>query len=163
MVKGKWIKHFTDGSTEEGSDHNIAFGNASWTRGRLEDISKVELTNGAYNAILEVPKTEWLQFDRLQAMATIGKNILPTRQYRVIQALIKPEHVGSYLLVGQSRIGKTFFWKLAKTLDSSITNDSYRNIIKDAIGPADVDKWFSVVVYSDHPPIYLLSERGTVR
>lgn len=91
---GAWIKIFTDGSRESGTDGQIESGKASWSRGRLDSIDHVLLFDGFNSAILKVPNTNWHQFDRFVAPVSTYGTVIPSRVARVVQAEIKPHHVG---------------------------------------------------------------------
>lgn len=91
---GAWVKIFTDGSRESGTDGQIEGGKASWSRGRLDSIDHVLLFDGFNSAILKVPNTDWHQFDRFIAELKGYGKIIPSRVARIIQAEIKPHHVG---------------------------------------------------------------------
>ncbi len=90
---GAWIKLFKDGSSEHGSDLNIKEGKASWSRGLLDNIKSVQLFDKTYCCVLDIPNTEWYQYDRYLAMlGNVGKN-MSSRTARIIQAKITPEHI----------------------------------------------------------------------
>jgi len=91
---GVWIKLFNDGSSEHGSDSDIINKQASWSRGRLDGIESVQIFEGNVGVVLVVPNTEWYQYDRYVALLDTPGVHVPTRVARVVQALIKPEHIG---------------------------------------------------------------------
>ena len=48
-----WVKRFSDNTSEVGSDPVVQRREASWSRGRLDDITSVELHDTGHVAILE--------------------------------------------------------------------------------------------------------------
>ena len=92
---GSWVKSFTDGSKEDGPDYLINAGQASWSKGKLSNITEVFLSFGFYAATLVIPNTQWHQFDRYSIK--LGEDDVATRKYRYIQAQIQKAHVGLYL------------------------------------------------------------------
>jgi hypothetical protein len=93
---GTWIKTFTDGSIECGSDRDIKKRKASWTQGRLTDIEAVKIFEKNLCGVLNIPNTEWHQYDRYMA-SILSPNPQSYRTARVIQAKITPEHIGKYI------------------------------------------------------------------
>ena len=150
---GAWLKLFKDGTKEYGSDENIIKRKASWSLGRLKDITEVRLFNLSKEAGLLVPETSWHQFDRYQVIITTG-----TQQseitHRVVQAEIKPHHVGQ-LLVG-SPIGNCCFWGVVQNVEDFKKNSFFqKTITKDHIG-----KWLTVILSEEDPPAIVFSTRG---
>jgi len=91
---GAWIKFFKDGPSEHGSDIDINNGKASWSRGRLNNITFVQLFEDRTCLNMNVPNTSWHQYDRFVApLGEYGKNV-SARIARVVQAEIKSCHVG---------------------------------------------------------------------
>jgi len=93
---GIWIKFFEDRTRERGSDKDISNGQASWSKGKLDNIRCVQLFEKNLCCALTVPNTEWHQYDRYMAsMGAVDCTIKQSfRSARVIQAKITPEHVG---------------------------------------------------------------------
>lgn len=48
-----WIKHFADGSCERGDEKDILAGTASWSKGRLDGLKKVEVVGNGCLLSLE--------------------------------------------------------------------------------------------------------------
>ena len=65
-----WLKLFTDGTKEYGSDEAIAKHKASWTLGRLDRIKEVILSHNKKTCSLVVPNTSWYQFDRFSVLVS---------------------------------------------------------------------------------------------
>lgn len=150
---GLWIKYFYDGTKEIGTDYDIQEGLASWSQGELTNIKGVVLSLDADNKIfLEVPNTEWYQFDRMSALMTYGKT-KSKRQYRVIQALIKQEHIGSSL-----------FYNIPKShiLVSDNASSVESKFLIEEISSDRTGKWLSVIVEEDKKPVIVFSKRGKI-
>jgi hypothetical protein len=144
-----WIKHFSDNTIENGSDLLISSGKASWSRGRLTDISFVELYNNSSRSILSVSNTTWHQFDRYASIATPNNTSSSRLLYQVIQSEIKSEHAGLYLYKKNHIF--TLSTKVIKTGydDKMILDDPY------------VGKWLALVLYPNcQTPYLFLSDRG---
>jgi len=54
-----WVKHFVDGTHELGLDHQVEARLASWSRGRLEGISHVEICHDDQTIVLAGPGEYW--------------------------------------------------------------------------------------------------------
>lgn len=144
-----WVKHFIDGTKEIGTDSDIQKKEASWSRGRLENISYVEISNKIVLASLSVPNTEWHHFDHFIVGVDLGK---PSSQrvLRVIQAKIKDEHVGNLIL--PKWYGSYYF---SVTIEKLNINKECIPITKDMR-----DKWITIVFPERGAPKYLITERG---
>lgn len=150
---GLWIKYFYDGTKEIGTDYDIEEGLASWSQGELTNIKGVVLSiDFGTKIFLEVPNTEWHQFDRMSVLVTYGTT-KPKRQYRVIQALIKQEHVGLPLL---------YHLNSSHVMVSNNTFDVRHKGFMESILPNRVGKWLSVVMQEDKKSIVVFSERGKI-
>ena len=145
---GAWIKLFDDGSRELGTDHQIECGLASWSRGRLDGILEVQLANRGILASLSVPKTNWHQFDHFIAQVQVGK-VVPERLFRVVQAELKAEHKGMFLL--REWNGTFIYWI---SVEPSTKKDSVE-ITEEMIG-----KWITLVLPEFGYPYMILAERG---
>lgn len=146
---GSWVKIFSDGSSEEGHDFLIDKGEASWSRGKLSDIREVFLSAGLSASVLEVPNTEWYQFDRY--MAFMMNESKPVRKARYVQAKILPEHVGMYLCYNNRDI--RLVWASVKGTSSG---SNCRPIVS-----KDVGQWLTVRVSHREQPAVFLAERGS--
>lgn len=146
---GSWVKIFDDGSLEHGHDCLIKEHKASWSRGRLSGIKEVFLSDGLLAATLEVPDTEWHQFDRYMAfMMNESESI---RKGRFVQAKILPEHVGMYLCYNNQDI--RLVWASVK--DKPIGPNCR------LVTPDDVGQWLTIKVSHREQPIVFLAERGS--
>ena len=54
-----WVKHFIDGTIEHGSDLLVEQGKASWSRGRLEGIDRVEIWHQGRFIAIQGPGEYW--------------------------------------------------------------------------------------------------------
>ena len=153
---GMWLKIFTDGQPEYGTDEDIAKGKASWSRGRLDNIREVRIANQYMLCSLAVPKTSWHQFDRYLTAVMVGQEVKPTRIYQVIQAEIKPHHIGHSLI--SIRTGKAFHWAIVPELHKSLNAGIFDKIIIDT----DVGKWITVVLPRNAYPSTRFSVRGKI-
>ena len=149
---GMWQKLFSDGSSELGTDFQIQRGEASWSKGNLKDIESVQLSSNHIIACLTVPYTSWHQFDRFEVKINEG---VPSskRVYRVIQAEVKPHHVGKYLV--QRDRGKQIFWVFVDLLP--LPKESIK------INPSMIGKWITVVVPERGYPYLILSSKGQIK
>jgi hypothetical protein len=148
---GRWIKFFTDGSLENGSDEKIREGKASWSKGRLTDIKEVSLLNLNYMGTLTVPDTEWHQFDRLMVPVSEGIHV-PQYIYRVVQAEIQAQHIGMYINFFRESDEIIYCCRLSHGC-------SYTNQILDS----HVGKWISFVLPASNPPyVCVSSTKGSI-
>lgn len=136
---GSWLKLFVDGSVEHGSDYQILDGDASWSKGRLENIISVMLSQNINSCSLYVENTEWHQFDRYIVPVSQGTHT-SQRTHRVLQAKIQEHHLGLYL--NTHIIGSYFRWI---SIDE---NGKDTRITKEHI-----DKWLTVIL-----PLYEKTE-----
>ena len=133
---GSWIKSFVDGSIETGTDGDIEENKASWSKGRLDGIKDVLLIDGFVSCSLSLDNTSWHQFDRFIVPLEIGTN-RPIRTHRVIQAEIKPHHVGKYLNINKPCC--SFF---CCTLEDTVSEFQIKE--------KHVGKWLSVILQLRH-------------
>lgn len=79
-MQNGWVKKFADGSLEVGSDNDVRLKKASWTRGRLENMTGVELSYNGYLIILEGTGDFW-QSDDMEAifMGGVGSKVVKRR------------------------------------------------------------------------------------
>lgn len=75
-----WIKLFADGTDEIGSDEYISKKLASWSKGRLEDMTGVELHHNGTVVILEGTGSFWQSDDLIARMSQNGRSQLITRR-----------------------------------------------------------------------------------
>ena len=152
---GAWIKFFADGSKETGTDAAIQDGSASWSRGKLDDIKSVSISDGLNFCTMEVPDTEWHQFDRMMASIAYGVN-RPRRVWRAVQALVKPEHVGLSLYCKMNGAYASY------VLIRESVADENRDDFVERITDARVGKWLTAVVSAGKRPYMGFSKRGKI-
>lgn len=150
MAIGSWIKVFTNKTSERGYDYLIDNKKASWSKGSLENIKEVFLSDGIVAGTLEIPNTSWHQFDRFSFR--LNEDNHPTRKARFVQALIQEEHVGSYLCYNNNDI-----WIVWVSLKNKKNNS---NIY--IIQSSDVGKWITLKIANAQEPMIFLSEKGAL-
>lgn len=143
---GAWVKFFEDGSHELGTDDQVNSGEASWSKGRLDSIKEVHLTNKVVLASLNVPDTIWHQFDRFSFSFDTNTS---SRLLRVVQAEIKEHHKDMFLL--KEWAGKYLFWV-------SVENKNGIESIK--ITKDDIGKWITLVLPEDGHPYAVITSKG---
>lgn len=142
---GAWLKLFSDGSSERGSDGDISEGKASWSRGRLRDIDSVYLSDNRFVCVLQVPNTEWYQYDRYMApLGVVGKNV-SIRTARVIQAKIQPEHVGN---------------KIHSKFNGGVLFVRFSNAGDTIISQEHVGLWITVYILNNGNIDFTICQRG---
>lgn len=148
---GAWVKLFSDGTQEIGTDDDVNSGIASWSKGRLTDIREVQLTNIVTLASLSVPDTNWYQFDRytFDIIENHAKRI-----FRVIQAEIQNKHVGMWF--NQSWAGKYMFW-------ASVNGNDPTAELSMCIPPDLIGSWATIVLHEFAPPFAIFTKRGSYR
>jgi len=142
---GSWVKYFQDASPEIGTDRAIEAGEASWSRGRLHDIVKVQLSNRLLTVIAEVSNTEWHQFDRYHAYIGESEHPESVRVARVVQAKVQKEHVGRDLLYNNN----TYLFQVTVNGEGR----GYK-ITEDNVG-----KWITISI-TDSKISWCFSEKG---
>jgi hypothetical protein len=150
---GAWIKVFEDGSIERGLDSDILNKKASWSKGSLSGIAKVQISEKMTEGLLSVPQTDWHHFDRYIAdISCVGK-ATSQRICRVIQAEIKPQHIGAYLCYNIK--DQRFVWA---SVANSFSKQDAQNVIQ--ITNDLVGKWISLCVSSSGNNFVWIGERG---
>jgi hypothetical protein len=91
-----WIKLFSDGTQEKGTDTNIARGRASWSRGRLTSMIGVVLKFAGKKVTLSGPGPYW------QKDVAVSSQHQHVRVARRIGKKIHQEDVGWALLLTHS-------------------------------------------------------------
>ena len=155
---GFWTKVFNDNSYELGSDPDIKAGKASWTRGRLDNIKIVIISDGATHVHLDVPGgTDWYQFDRFVVPVSVGTQT-PLRTHRAIQAKIQEPHIGSYLYAEGFSRDYCFFISPDKAHSDSITNCFCEEITEEML-----DMWVTVIIPHGKKPYYtIVNNKGSI-
>jgi hypothetical protein len=146
---GAWVKVFKDFTTEGGSDLEISKGRASWSKGRLKNIIRVFISEKLSSATLELPDTQWHQFDRMACIE--GQTI---RLFRVIQAKILEHHKGSYLCYANDKNSKKTYFSWCYLSDEPKSQNSL------LIESSHIGKWISIQVSSNDSPVFFLADRS---
>ena len=115
-----WIKQFADGSMEQGTDEDVMRGRASWTKGRLKDMSCAILH--FCGTIIKVAGSHIWQKD--QFVSGIGP-YPPTRIARSLGVQITEREVGqcAYLEDAGSHVYTLAFAPMAKGKHVRLTKD----------------------------------------
>jgi len=92
-----WVKHFDDGTKEEGFDELVDAGKASWRKGRLAGIKSVSLTWEDKDYVAALGTGEYWQSDDLVAPFIPGKSVEGLYVTRRLQKKISLGDVGLYL------------------------------------------------------------------
>jgi hypothetical protein len=89
-----WIKHFKDGQSETGFDHQIRARTASWQHGRLEGLVAVDIRHGSIRVTLNAGEGNWWQSDTLVSTFR-GRGMVGSTSYltRRVQRQIVPTDV----------------------------------------------------------------------
>jgi hypothetical protein len=127
---GYWIKHFKDGSTEKGTDIAIKSKIASWSKGKLNDMSGVELSHAQYK--IEIHGDG--EFHQSDVFEVVYPNFVPTLLKRRLFRKITSED--SFV-----KIQKTSNSLCVKFNEKKINNGKYTTIHKPWIG-----KWMVVEI-----------------
>ena len=150
---GAWIKFFADNSLEHGRDKDISKGEASWTQGRLNDIIEVRLFNELLSCSLSALNTCWHQFDRFSVVVSEGTQ-QSIRTHRVVQAEIKPYHIGFLLM--SSHTGGNYSWVIVQDLRHSKKAYSFCKLLTEK----DVGKWLTLILPDKDYPRITFSTKG---
>jgi len=137
-----WIKIFNNRAEEMVLDEDILAGEGSWSKGELDDLYGVVILSAGKKARLIIPDTEWHQFDKFSMTVAPGK-YRPNRTHQVVQALIKPHHVGK---VVELNTDKKLTARSARVIDKDKRSDRFFffNIRERHIG-----QWLSLAVEKD--------------
>jgi hypothetical protein len=132
-----WTKIFTDGTTEYGSDLDVLTKKASWSRGKLDNVTAVSVQQDKYRIAISGQGEYW-QSDDLEVV--LGE-IVPTYVVRRIQKRIRPSDYEIVPLITKHSI-------MLKVLNV-IEEDYYPKIGKIAIPSSEWDRWLTVELYLD--------------
>jgi hypothetical protein len=149
---GAWLKLFSDGTKEWGSDEGIDRGLASWSKGRLNEIEEVRLFHAQYVCRLSVSDTSWHQFDRFIVPIAEGTQ-KPYRTHRAIQAEVRTHHLGQYLMCSHS--GSYYFWAI-------VGEEQEDCFFSKQITKHHVDRWITVVLPRGGLPFMNFSAKGKI-
>ena len=155
---GFWTKIFKDNTWESGSDIDIKAGVASWTKGKLDNIKIVILSNGLMRVHLDVPdESDWYQFDRFIVPVSEGTQ-QSIKTHRAIQAKILPSHIGSCFYAEGFNYNYCFFVSADRIYTDALTNYFSTEITSDMI-----NKWFTVVLpWKKKPYCVIAANRGNI-
>ena len=143
-MHGSWIKFFVDDTKEIGHDLDIENGQASWSKGCLDEIKQVNLSFGMRSTHLVVPNTEWFQFDRFICLLSPEGTHTPTRIARAVQAKITSEHLGKCL--SHSKDSGHLFWVEVGE------HEGKEDMSCIMISKRHVNRWLTIVIpYNDYP------------
>ena len=146
---GAWVKIFSNLTSERGSDYDIEVGKASWSKGRLNNITSVQIIENRLCGVLAVPDTTWHHYDRYTVLlGKYGTNI-SKRILRVIQAKITPQHIGKRI----DHSSSAFF--LYVELKSTPKESGV--LIRQEVG-----KWISLYVCSNGKAGFSISSKGKI-
>jgi hypothetical protein len=151
---GTWIKLFNDGLSEVGSDSDIDQNKASWSRGRLDNIYSVQITERILDGELRVPDTEWHQFDRFEVSVGTSGTTSGKRIARVIQAKIQDCHMGMFICYNIDN--SKFLWA---SIESCLPkSEGTQRAIK--ITDAYLGQWLSLRISANRKSEIYIGERG---
>lgn len=138
-----WEKVFVDKQTELGTDEDISKGLASWSNGRLDGIASCRLWGFMCVVELVLPDTEWHQFDKMFVPVYQG-TMPPRRTHRVLQAQIKQDHVGKFLLITRTgHFNEQRRYQLVEEPAEAAANKEYVEIEQEHVG-----KWVTLILDS---------------
>ena len=140
-----WLKSFKDHSNEIGTDLMIENKEASWSKGRLEGITSVEIFNKNVIVLLTMENTDWYQYDRFE----VNEEGLHKKIFTAVQAKIKEEH--KFI----SKISSSYFYSfIVSKVSSSDT------II---IEPNWINQWITLVLPDKNLPFAIISmDKGKI-
>lgn len=147
---GGWVKIFNDATTQSGSDLDIAKGESSWSKGPLSNIKEVFLYDGLMASVLEVPDTDWYQFNRYTIILNTES---PSLVVRCVQAEVKKAHVGKYLCYNNSN--SRLVW--AKVSATPVGSQIYR------LQESDIGRWITIILAVNKSPELYWCPRGNIR
>ncbi len=126
-----WIKKFADGTEEVGTDQDIGRKLASWSRGRLDNLTSVELRHNGSLVILEGSGEFW-QSDDYEAVVYHNTSTLVTR--RIQKKLHDADHI-----VMLNCLNGVHIYKIACTNDPGFAQSNRRTI-----HPEHNGMWFTL-------------------
>ena len=146
---GYWTKHFLNGSKETGTDRAINNKEASWSRGKLESIQEVVLSDHLIIATLFVPNTSWYQYDRYEFYSGTGET---KRVARIIQAEITSDHLGLFFACVKNHLGMYY-----ASLEDFVIEDS---IFCKEILDKDIGLWATIKLRHNNLPLVTIDGKG---
>jgi hypothetical protein len=134
-MKG-WIKHFADGTLETGTDRDTRLGRASWTRGRLRDITRVEAWQDR-NSIAVAGTGSFWQSDDCEAILYGNDSRIVARR---IQKRIEPTDIVMFIDADELHLQVTILSQLP--LEVNVPPGVNRRIVP--LAPDVQNKWLTV-------------------
>jgi hypothetical protein len=140
-MKQGWVKHFKDGQTETGFDHQVRARTASWRHGRLEGLVAVDMRHGPLQVTLNAGKGNWWQSDTLvskfRGYGRVGETSYLVRR---VQYQVDEKDVGKF--VSRTINGNHMIVKISSELPP------FDNKPKEAVELAcpHVGKWLTVAL-----------------
>jgi len=144
---GAWVKFFKDRTTERGSDLDIEEKKASWSKGRLDDIISVQISQRTLCGVMSIPDTEWHQYDRYMASLSVGPQ-QSFRSARVIQAKVNTKHLGKNIIITNS----------TGIISIELTNQSTKDTMP--IKSEHVGLWITLYILANGETGITFCERG---
>jgi len=83
-----WIKHFTDGTKEVGTDDNIRQKKASWTKGRLQNMLGAEVHAGNVQLVIMGAGEYWQSNDYdVDVFQKVPTMVIRRLQHKIIDGV----------------------------------------------------------------------------
>ncbi len=97
-MKQGWIKHFKDGESETGFDHQVRARTASWQHGRLEGLVAVDIRYNGQQYTLSASEGNWWQSDTIVSkFRGYGKTGETSFLVRRVEYQISQDDVGKFV------------------------------------------------------------------
>ena len=145
-----WVKYLTNNRFEVGSDNLIKEGKASWSRGNQTDIKKVVLYGFDKGISLDVPSTNWYQFDRF--ITDFSSNSNPSLLvYRAIQAQLTEYHLNNYICYNINK----------NTPNLLFVSNTKKGVLNTKILEEYINKWLTCLIYKEEIKI-IITDKGTL-
>ena len=141
-----WVKHFADSTHEVGKDADIRTGKASWSKGRLKNITAATL--GYAGTVVVVPGTNIWQKDKYGAIM----NLPPSRISRSLGVMIQQQDVGKNLFLRQ--MGNDVYH--IKITDQAVIGTPT------VVEPEHIGQWAVVTIQKSGNPKLTIEERYRV-
>ncbi|MHA2066452.1 MAG: hypothetical protein ACXABY_18935, partial [Candidatus Thorarchaeota archaeon] len=139
--KQGWIKHFKDGESETGFDHQVRARTASWRHGRLEGLVAVDIRCNETQYTLSAGEGNWWQSDTLVSkFRGPGKAGETSYLVRRVEYQISQDDVGKF--VSQTANGNHIVIKV----DSKLPRADNKPKEALRLGHPHVGKWLYVSV-----------------
>jgi hypothetical protein len=151
---GLWIKFFTDKTNEYGTDELIKNKKASWSKGKFENIKHCRISVFDSLIDIEIPNTEWHQFDKF--IAVLGEGTYKSvRTHMVLQAKIKSEHIGKFISINY------YTGDICDAFECKLTNEAIPSSTCIQIEESHCNKWFTGIIDKEGPYVSI-SDKGSI-